>query len=303
MAGSGPLSPAKRPFSSTPRGRSRPSGGAARLRNLSEHAVQRKSKDKEPSVAVTPADIQKLLDRLERSKSAITRNVIHGRYTMDNVIDVVEGLYYDIKLAVVEAWAETIFPDRFEGMALAETGRFDWTTYEMSEAAGSVDDIFEFDEIDEQVVSRDKKRFEATAFAALKEGMPTFRAVRNPVTSVLQFRPGRYATEEETMEWFGNLNDDRVRAYGVFIDLQYKECVANAPVRFVPLGAKDSSEKGLVFLGWFFTGSDDEPDMQWIKFGTRFGAVFDFHRATFTWRQVNRSSFEKSVGHTWPETA
>lgn len=265
--------------------------------------MQRKSKDKEPSVAVTPADIQKLLDRLERSKSAITRNVIHGRYTMDNVIDVVEGLYYDIKLAVVEAWAETIFPDRFEGMALAEAGRFDWTTCEVSKAYDGLADIFEYDDLDRIAVSRDKKRVEETAAAALKEGMPTFRAVRNPVTSVIQFRPGRYATEEETMEWYGRLNDDRIRAYGVFIDLQYKSCVANAPVRFVPLGATDPSEKGLVFLGWLFTRSDEEPDMQWIKFGTRFGAICGFERIDFTRSQVNRSSFEKSVGHKWPETA
>ena len=257
----------------------------------------------EPSVVITPKDIRNLLIRLELAIPGITRNVIHGRWHQSDIIDIVDGIYYDLKLAVVEAWAQTLFPDKFEGMILAETGRFDWTNFKVAKANEAVDDIFVTDDIDEVVIKQAKKRFEATAFVALSKGMPAFWTVHNSVTDLLQFGRGRYSTEADVLKWYRNLNDGSVKAYGAFVDMSGGDCGEDEPVRFVPLGAEDPSEEGLVFLGWVFNRSEAEPKMEWGMFGHRFGAIPEFENAKFSESELTYSTFEKSVGHKWSETA
>lgn len=256
----------------------------------------------EPSVVITPKDIKNLLIRLELAIPGITRNVIHGRWHQSEIVEIVDNIYYDLKLGVIEAWAQSLFPDKFDGMILAEAGRFDWTNFKVSKANEAVDDIFVTDEIDEIIIAQAKKRFMATAFTALHNGMLAFWTVHNSVTDLLQFGRGRYSTETDVLKWFRNLNDESVKAYGAFIDMSYGSCSGSESVRFVPLDADDPSEEGLVFLGWVFSRSDAEPNMQWSAFGHQFGAIPDFEDATFTESQVEYSTFEKSVGHKWSVT-
>ena len=260
-------------------------------------------KTNEPVAVITQWDIQVLQLRLQNLIPALTRNVLRARNFPDDVTDVVENIYYDVRLALIDAWAEQFFPDKYEGMTASEAGRFDWTSFRLFKENGAVDDIFLLDEIDLNIASRDKKRYKATAFAALKQGMPVFWAVRNPVTTLLQFRSGRYSTEEEVKERFRSLNDDRIKTYGAFVDMSGGGCGENEPVRFVPLDAPDPSEEGLVFLGWIFTRSEVNPSMKWGMFGSQFGAIFEFENATFNEHQLNQSSFEHSVKHKWSASA
>lgn len=260
-------------------------------------------KTQEQTAVISELDIKTLQNRLQNLIPALTRNILHARNSNDEVTEVVDSIYYDVRLAVIDAWAETIFPDKFKGMTTSEAGRFDWTSFRYFRENEAVDDIFHQDQIDRYVASRDKKRYEATAFAALHEGMPAFWAVRNPVTTLLQFRLGRYLTEADADEWFRNLNDDRIKAYGAFVDMMGGGCGKNEPVRFVPLGDKDPSEEGLVFLGWVFVRSEAKPKMEWGEFGSQYGAIFGFENATFNEHQLNQSSFEHSVKHKWSASA
>ena len=257
----------------------------------------------EPSVVITPKDIKNLLIRLELAIPGITRNVIHGRWHQSEIVEIVDNIYYDLKLGVIEAWAQSLFPDKFDGMILAEAGRFDWTNFKVSKANEAVDDIFVTDEIDEIIIAQAKKRFMATAFTALHNGMLAFWTVHNSVTDLLQFGRGRYSTETDVLKWFRNLNDESVKAYGAFIDMSYGSCSGSESVRFVPLDAADPSEEGLVFLGWVFNRSEAEPKMEWGMFGHRFGAIPEFENAKFSESELTYSTFEKSVGHKWSETA
>lgn len=255
------------------------------------------------AAVITEADIKVLQKRLENMVPALTRIVLHSRNNPDEVCDVVDRIYYDILHGVVNAWAQRYFPHTFEGMTTGEAGRYDWPSFQLFRKSDNVNDILRMDTFDQKIVSLHRKSLDINDCVNLSVGVPVFRAVRNTVTNLLQFAPGRYSTEEETVRWIEDHNYKGVRSYGAFVDMSGGCCGADEPVRFVPPGSKDPSAESLVFLGWFFNRSEDEPEMTWGAFGTQFEAIPEFEKATFAKSQVRASSFERSVGHAWPETA
>lgn len=135
----------------------------------------------------------------------------------------------------------------------------------------------------------------------LKAGRNVFRAAYNIVTTGLQFRKRAiYSFENETMQWFRNLNDENVRGYGVFADLS-GQCGPEGPyARFVPFGKADPAAEKLVFLGWIFVPSQDEPRMTLYAFGNEFEALNGFHQIRFTDDALNESRYRRGSRRKWP---
>lgn len=260
-------------------------------------------KVREPVAVITEADVKALQKRLESLIPAIRRNLIHADEFRDELDEIVNNLYYDIRFAVIDAWAEQYFPWICRGMTTAEAGRFDWTSFRLFQKDEAGEGILKLDKFDRKVAAMQRKSLDGVESVYLSAGAPVFRPVRNIVTNLLQFAPGRYSTEEEAVRWIDGLDIKGVRSYGAFVDMTGGRCEEDEPVRFVPPGSKDPSGEGTVFLGWFFTRSKDEPEMTWGTFGTQFEAIPEFGKATFAKSQVRASSFERSVGHAWPEAA
>lgn len=260
-------------------------------------------KVRESGVVITEADVKALQTRLESLIPAIRRNLIHADEFRDELDEIVNNIYYDIRFAVIDAWAESYFPWICRGMTTAEAGRFDWTSFKLFQKGDADDGILKLDKFDRKVASMKRKSLDGVDDVYLSAGAPVFRAVRNIVTNLLQFASGRYSTEEETVRWIEDHNYKGVRSYGAFVDMSGGCCGADEPVRFIPLDAEDPSAEGMVFLGWVFARSKDVPEMSWGSFGAQFDAICQFEKAVFTKRQVKASSFECSVGHDWPETA
>ena len=251
------------------------------------------------SAVITTEDINVLNDRLMGLEAALKRNVLHARHYGDGMEDVVDNILYDVRYAVIEAWAEKLFPGRGCGITAAEAGRFDQRSFELFEENGLIDDLFDEDEIDRVVAVQQRKHLEAGALNALNAGELVFRADRNPVTTLLQFRPGRYSTEAETLKWFRTVNDGLVAMYGVFAEMVPNACI-NCSVRFVPLHKEDPSIGKCVFLGWaFFKGTEEPKETTFLDFGNQFGAIFGFVDAKFTKDEISCSTFEHSVGRKW----
>ena len=256
----------------------------------------------EPSVVITPEDVDVLIQRLEALSSAITRNIARA---IDREVfeDVVDNILFDMRYAVVEAWAEKHFPGRFSGITAAEAGKFDFKWFEFFKENELIEDVLFEDKIDRVVSARQRKSLEAKNLAELEKGEPVFWAVRNPVADMLQFRPGRYATETETKKWFRSLNKPNVRAYGVFADLVPGVIVKERCVRFVSLHEENPCTENSVFLGWgFVKGNEDPKQTSFYEFGQRFGALFGFEDATFDEVELESSTFESSIERKWSET-
>lgn len=263
---------------------------------------QTEKADQAQTVVISKADVDVLIDRLMGFEEALKRNVLHARHYEDGIEDVVDNILYDFRYGVVEAWAEKLFPGRFSGVTAAQTGQFDLRSFELFQENDLIDDVLFEDEIDRLVAAQQRKALEAGAPRALNAGELVFRADRNPVTTLLQFRPGRYSTEAETLRWYRSLNDEQVRVYGVFAEMVPNGAV-NCCVRFVSLNQEDPSANKSVFLGWaFFKGNETPAPTSFLRFGEQFGAIFGFVDAKFSDDELSSSTYEHSVGRKWTET-
>lgn len=137
----------------------------------------------------------------------------------------------------------------------------------------------------------------------LKAGRGVFRAARNTVTTIAQFPSGLYSTEEETLRWFTGLNVNDVRMYAVFADMPVNSCDSAPDVRFEPPGGTDPSVEKFVFLGWYFVCSTDEPRMNLFQFSRSFKALNGLDATRFTEHAINASTFRRTCGRKWLETA
>lgn len=254
------------------------------------------------SAVITPEDVDLLNKRIMDLSEAVTRNVVHARVFGDDVDDVVDNILFDVRYALVEAWAGRFFPELFTGITAAEAGKFNLDGFELFRAKDLVDDVLFGDEFDREVARRQRIRRDADDLKLLNAGETAFRADRNPVTTVLQFSPGRYSVESDAKKWFRGLNDPEVRAFGVFAELVPDKCVEDSRVRFVPFGRNDPSTETSVFLGWAFRRGEAEPDEPAFEFGKRFGAISGFEDAKFDEDDLNCSTFGHSVGRKWTET-
>lgn len=137
----------------------------------------------------------------------------------------------------------------------------------------------------------------------LKAGRGVFRAVRNTVTTIAQFPPGLYSTEKETLRWLADLDIEGFLAYAVFADMSVNSCDQDSDLRFEPLDGTDSTVEKFVFLGWYFVYPPCQPGMSLFQFGRRFGAFNGFDATRFTEHAINTSTFRRSCGHRWLDTA
>lgn len=264
---------------------------------------QTEKADQAQTVVISKADVDVLIDRLMGFEEALKRNVLHARHYEDGIEDVVDNILYDFRYGVVEAWAEKHFPGSFSGITAAQAGQFNQNSFELFEEHGLIDDLFCEDEIDRLVAARQRRELEAGAVNALNAGELVFRADRNYVTSTLQFRSGRYSTEEDMKRWYRSLNDEQVRVYGVFAEMVPNGAV-NCCVRFVSLNQEDPSANKSVFLGWaFFKGNETPAPTSFLRFGEQFGAIFGFVDAKFSDDELSSSTYEYSVGRKWTVAA
>ena len=138
----------------------------------------------------------------------------------------------------------------------------------------------------------------------LKAGRGVFRAARNTITTIAQFPSGLYSTEEETLRWLADLNVEGVKAYAVFSYMSEEDsCDPNPDVRFEPLGGSDPSVEKFVFLGWYFVCSTVEPRMNLFQFSRNFKALNGLDATRFTEHAINASTFRRTCGRKWLETA
>ena len=137
----------------------------------------------------------------------------------------------------------------------------------------------------------------------LKAGRGVFRAARNTVTTIAQFPSGLYSTEEETLQWLTGLNVNDVRMYAVFADMPVNSCDSAPDVRFEPPGGTDPSVEKFVFLGWYFVCSTVEPRMNLFQFSRNFKAPNGLDATRFTEHAINASTFRRTCGRKWLETA
>ena len=251
------------------------------------------------SAVITTKDIDALNDRLMGFENALKRNILHERHYDDGLEDVVDNILYDVRYGVIEAWAEKLFPGRYSGVTAAQTGQFDLRSFELFQENDLTDDVLFEDEIDRLVAAQQRKALEAGAPRALNAGELVFCADRNPVTTLLQFRPGRYSTETETLRWYRSLNDEQVRVYGVFAEMVPNTAV-NCCVRLIPFHKEDPCTGKSVFLGWaFFKGKEAPTQMSFCSFGKQVCAIFGFVDAKFSEDELNASTYEHSVGQKW----
>ena len=256
------------------------------------------------TAVIKPADIQALISRLNELDTAIARHLLHAKHCQVDLKEAANMVLYDVRKAVVEAWAQRLFPGRFHGMTTADAGRFDWKSFELFRENDLIDDIVCEGDFDKTVAAEDRKRVEAFSKNILEiYRTPAFRAVRNPVTTVMQFDSGWYSHEAQTLHWFKNLADESVMAYGVFAEIIPDVSCKDASVRFVPLGVEDPSAEKYPFLGWaFYKGTMKFERLPFGLFGFLYSGIPGLEDASFSENELACSTFEHSIGRKWSAT-